>query len=82
MGLSCFEGKEKMSEKISKPYSEQFHKFNKELIKFAKSLPPPSGDPFKDFVQRIIPFHRKYEELLRKYPKVEELAEKMSSGRE
>jgi len=56
---------------------EEVRKFHEELIAFAKTLPPPTGEPWIDLVQRIIPFQRKYRELLRKYPKVRELVERL-----
>lgn len=54
--------------------------FNKEFTEFVENLPPHTGDPETDFKQRVYALFKKYEELLRKYPRVRGVGVKDVSG--
>jgi len=57
---------------------EELRRFHEEMLEFASKLPPPSGDPRKDLRDRMIPWHEKYQELLRKYPEVRRVTEELT----
>jgi len=58
--------------KFWREFGEQYKQFLSEWLEFLRRLPPRSNDMLFNLEKRVIPANKKYAELMKKYPLVEE----------